>query len=114
MRLDRIFHVAVFVPPSHVDAVIDAICRVTPLTYGPYEKSAWWSAVGTEQFEPTADASPTVGTFGKTERVETVRLEFVIAADQLLLETILSEAVFKAHPWQTPAVIITEARMALR
>lgn len=114
MQKDRVYHVGIFVPPQYVDAVLDAICQVTPLSYGPYVKSAWWSAVGTEQFEPMPGAKPTVGTIGQTERVETVRLEFMIPADPELLEQVMSEGVFKSHPWQTPAIFVNEAMALFR
>lgn len=52
MRLQEAYRITTFVPPEHVGAVLEAILAHDPLTYGPYDKSAWWSGVGTEQFEP--------------------------------------------------------------
>ncbi len=105
MELRQAHRVTTFVPPEHLDAVLEAVLAHAPLTYGPYDKSAWWSAVGTEQFEPRAGASPTVGEVGKTERVPTIRLEFVIRHDPGLLDRVL-KALLKAHPWQEPAVFV--------
>ena len=105
----RIFHVAIFVPPEHVEKVLESIVQVDPLIFGPYKRSAWWSAVGTEQFEPMPGSEPTVGEAGKVEKVATVRVEFAIPADQDLLERIVSEGILPAHPWQTPAILISEA-----
>jgi hypothetical protein len=114
MRTERVYHVTTFVPPGHVDAVLEAVYAITPLTYGPYVKSAWWSAVGIEQFEPVEGALPTVGTIGRTERTETVRLEFVVPADRDLLDRVLVEGLLEAHPWQTPAILISETSIVLR
>ena len=105
MRLQDAYRITTFVPPEHLDAVLEAVITRAPLTYGPYDKSAWWSSVGTEQFEPKAGANPTVGEIGKTERVPTIRLEFTIPRDAELLARVL-EALLRAHPWQEPAVFI--------
>lgn len=105
MHLQEAFRVCTFVPPDRVDVVLAAVLKQTPLTYGPYDKSAWWSAPGIEQFEPRPGAAPTVGQVGKTERVPTVRLEFVIPKNTALLERVL-EDMLAEHPWQEPATFI--------
>ena len=94
-------------PPEHLEAVLLAVTAQAPLTYGPYDKSAWWSGIGTEQFEPKAGANPTVGEIGKTERVPTVRLEFVVPRSAALRDRVIA-ALVRAHPWQEPAVFIDE------
>ena len=105
MRLEEAYRITSFVPPDHLDALLSAVLAEAPLAYGPYDKSAWWSAVGTEQFEPRPGAKPSVGVVGKTERVPTIRLEFVIPREPSLLDRVLA-ALLKAHPWQEPAVFI--------
>ena len=105
MELQEGYRITKFIPPGHLDAVLEAILARDPLTYGPYDKSAWWSGVGTEQFEPKEGANPTVGEIGKIERVPTLRLEFVIPRDPDLRDRVL-EALLKAHPWQQPAVFV--------
>jgi hypothetical protein len=102
------FRITTFVPPSHLDAVLEAVERETPLVFGPYDRSAWWSAPGIEQFRPLPDASPTVGRAGETERVPTVRLEFAIPNDRELLERVIDRALRPHHPWQEPAVFVDE------
>jgi kynurenine formamidase len=101
------YRITTFVPPDHLDTLLEAVERHTPLIFGPYDRSAWWAA-GTEQFRPLPDASPTVGEVGNTERVPTVRLEFTIPRDADLLERIVSDAVLSSHPWEEPAVFIDE------
>jgi len=102
------YRITTFVPPAHVDSVLEAVERQAPLIFGPYDRSAWWSGVGTEQFRPLADASPTVGRAGETERVATVRLEFAIPRDAGLLERVVEDGLRPSHPWQEPAVFIDE------
>ena len=108
MPLRPAYRVATFVPPDRVDAVLEAVECETPLIFGPYERSAWWSAAGVEQFQPLPDASPTVGSAGRTERVPTVRLEFAIPKDGELLARVIDDALRPSHPWQEPAVFVDE------
>ena len=112
MWLQQAYRVTNFVPPDHLDAVLHAVLEKVPLVYGRYEKSAWWSAAGTEQFEPMAGAAPTVGEIGKTERVPTIRLEFVIPLDGQILQDVL-RALVTAHPWQTPAVFVDSTMITM-
>ena len=102
------YRVTVFVPPDHLDAVLEAIERQVPLLFGPYDRSAWWSAVGTEQFRPLPGATPTVGQTGTTTRLPTVRLEFAIPKDANLLQRVIHDGLLPSHPWQEPAVFIDE------
>jgi hypothetical protein len=85
-----VYRVTTFVPPDRVDALLDGIVREVPLEYGRYDRSAWWSAVGVEQFRPLPGAQPTFGEVGRTERVPTVRIEFVIPRDRDLLDRCLT------------------------
>ena len=101
------YRITTFVPPDHVDVVLESVESLTPLIFGPYDRSAWW-AVGTEQFRPLPDARPTVGQVGETERVPTVRLEFVIPRDPELLGRVVNQGVLPSHPWEEPAVFIDE------
>lgn len=102
------YRITTFLPPESVEAVLDAVEGQTPLVFGPYDRSAWWSAAGTEQFRPMAGADPTVGRAGKTEQVPTVRLEFAIPRDPGLLARVVDEGVLPSHPWQEPAVFVDE------
>lgn len=109
MSARPVYRVTTFVPPNHVDAVLAGVEREVPLVFGPYDRSAWWSAVGIEQFRPLPGATPTVGTPGKVERVPSVRLEFAIPRQAELLQRVLTRGILANHPWQEPAVFIDEA-----
>lgn len=104
-----VYRITTFVPPEHLDALLDGIESQAPLRFGPYDRSAWWSSVGVEQFRPLPGAVPTVGRAGRTERVPTVRLEFVIPRDPELLERVLERGLLPTHPWQEPAVFVDES-----
>jgi hypothetical protein len=113
MVLRKVYRVTTFVPPDKVDALLDGIVREVPLTYGPYDRSAWWSAVGVEQFRPLPGAKPTVGQVGHVERVPTVRVEFVIPRDRDLLDRCLTQGLIPNHPWQEPAIFIDESEITV-
>jgi hypothetical protein len=109
MPTRRIYRVTTFVPPEHLDAVLEGVEREVPLVYGRYDRSAWWSAVGVEQFRPLPGSTPTTGEVGRVERVATVRLEFAIPHDRELLERVLSRGLLPSHPWEEPAVCVDES-----
>jgi hypothetical protein len=113
MQLQPVFRVTTFVPPEHLDSLLEAVAGQASLTYGPYDMSAWWSAIGTEQFKPRPGAKPSVGEVGRVERVPTVRLEFVIPRDPDLLDRVLKLGLLANHPWQEPAVFIDESTVTI-
>jgi kynurenine formamidase len=104
-----VYRITTFVPPDHVDSLLEGVERVVPLVFGQYESCAWWSGLGVEQFRPLPGSTPTVGAPGRTERVPSVRLEFAIPRDPELLERVLSHGVIPNHPWEEPAVFIDES-----
>jgi hypothetical protein len=106
MELREVYRITIFAPPDSLDVLLAGLEGVVPLRFGEYDSSAWWSAVGTEQFRPLPSAKPTVGVVGEVERVPTIRLEFAIPRDAALLERVLDEGVKPNHPWQEPAVFV--------
>jgi len=109
MSARPVYRITTFVPPDHVDAVLEGVEREVPLVFGPYDRSAWWSAVGIEQFRPLPGSAPTVGKPGQVERVPSVRLEFAIPRQPALLERVLTRGVLSNHPWEEPAVFVDES-----
>jgi hypothetical protein len=112
MVLQQVYRVTIFVPPEHVDALPEGVEREVPLKYGLYDRAAWWSAVGVEQFRPLPGANPTFGEVGRTERVPTVRIEFAIPRDPVLLTRLLTRGLIPNHPRQEPAIFIDESQVA--
>jgi hypothetical protein len=114
MPLQRIYRVATYVPAECVDAVLDGVCRITPLRYGKYDRSAWWISGGTEQFEPGEGASPSHGEVGKVSRVATTRLEFCLPLEQTLLRHVIDVGIRPNHPWEEPAIFVDEVLADIR
>lgn len=110
MKLLNCYRIVTFVPTSHIEQVVDAVCGSGMLRYGNYDDVLWFSAVGTGQFTPIENANPTQGEIGKRERCEEVRLEFSILKDDEALDTLLNDVLIPAHPWEEPAIHITETR----
>jgi hypothetical protein len=109
MSTRPVYRITTFVPPEHLDSLLEGVEREVPLVFGPYDRSAWWSAVGVEQFRPLPGSNPTVGRTGHVERVPTVRVEFAIPRDRELLGRVLAHGVIANHPWEEPAVFVDEA-----
>jgi len=92
--------VVVFVPPSHQEAVLEAMAAAGAGRVGAYARCAFRSA-GTGSYVPCAGASPWRGEAGREERVDEVRLEAVAAGADV--ERVVSAA-RRAHPYEEPAV----------
>jgi hypothetical protein len=89
----------VFVPPSALDAVRDALFTAGAGRIGGYERCSWY-AEGTGTFLGGAGTSPTIGSAGREERVPELRLETVYpdeAHDAVLA------ALRLVHPYEEPA-----------
>ena len=110
MNLLNCYRIVTFVPQDYVEPVVDAVCGSGALTYGNYDDVLWFSQPGTGQFTPIEGADPTQGEIGKRERVEEVRLEFSILKDETKLEQLLHDVLIPAHPWEEPAIYVSETR----
>ena len=113
MKLDPVYRVSVYVPPAHVERVIDAICAVDDLRIGTYEHVLWTSAPGSEQFRPLAGATPTQGDVGQLTRTPTVRIEFCMPRDPERLRRVIDEGIRPSHPWHVPAIFVDETQLPL-
>jgi hypothetical protein len=106
MELLPVYRICVFVPPVHVQRVIDGVCAVDDLRIGDYAHVAWTSAAGTEQFLPLDGALPTLGAAGELVRADSVRLEFCVARDEAHLRRVIDEGIRPHHPWEVPAIFV--------
>lgn len=113
VQMRKVYRVTTFIPPDRVDSLLEGIMSHVDLKYGHYDRAAWWSAVGVEQFRPLPGAQPTFGAIGKVERVPSVRMEFVIPRNRQLLQHFLSKGLLPNHPWQEPAVFIDESQITI-
>ena len=108
-----LYRVVVFVPSAALDAVKQGILAVDALAAGDYEHGMWWSAPGFEQFRPRVGATPVRGEAGRTEVVDSVRLEFCLPRDPQRLQRIFEQGIAPHHPWQVPAVQVEEIELLL-
>lgn len=92
--------VAVFVPPSHTEAVLAAVFAAGAGCVGAYDRCAF-TVRGEGRFRPLAGASPFLGRPGADERTPEDRVEFV--AEDGLVDGVLT-ALRSAHPYQEPAI----------
>jgi hypothetical protein len=113
MSVLPVYRISVWVPPTHVQRVLDGICAVDDLRIGDYDRVAWISAAGIEQFRPLAGASPVSGDIGELERGESVRIEFCIPRDAARLQRVIDAGIRPHHPWEIPAIFVDESLLPL-
>ena len=89
----------VFVPPTALEAVRDAVFAAGAGRIGDYERCSWYTQ-GTGTFLPVPGADPTIGEVGAEEHVPEVRLETVFPAER---QDEVVEALRRAHPYEEPA-----------
>ncbi len=113
MVLKPVYRITTFVPLDRLETLLTGITSVVPLKYGRYDQAAWWSAEGVEQFRPLPGSNPSSGTQGHISRVASVRVEFIIPRDPLLLDKVLTLGLIPNHPWEEPAVFVDESSVTL-
>ena len=89
----------VFVPPSSLDVVRDALFAAGAGRIGDYERCSWY-VEGTGTFLGREGTSPAIGEAGREERVTELRLETVYPDE--LHDRVLA-ALRAAHPYEEPA-----------
>lgn len=93
------YKVVTFVPVEHVDRVADAMYNAGAGRIGLYSHCGFQTkGIGT--FLPLEGARPAIGRIGTLQKVEEVRLESVVRAQDVAA---VIAAMRKAHPYQTPA-----------
>lgn len=98
--MSRYYKLVVFVPKSHLEKIIAAVCKSGAGKIGKKYNTCTFSAFGTGTFRPLAGAKPYIGKRGKIERVHEARLETIVAKKDL--KKIIA-AMKKAHPYEEPA-----------
>lgn len=93
------------VPTQDAEAVKDAVFSAGGgTTGGGYTECAFESPV-TGQFRPGDAASPHIGTTGRLEKVDELRVEFIASRSR---RAAVLDALLVAHPYEEPAFDITE------
>lgn len=94
--------IVVFVPPSHADAVREALGKAGAGVIGNYDYCTF-STRGVGRFRGNAQSHPVVGKAGVHESVEEERIETV--APRAMLDDILA-AIKSVHPYEEAPVDI--------
>ncbi|WOC13670.1 Nif3-like dinuclear metal center hexameric protein [Gordonia sp. MP11Mi] len=94
----------VMVPEANVDQVSEAMFEAGAGAIGEY-RDCRWGVVGTGQFLPVGDASPTIGGVGELTRVDEERVEIV--APRHVRSAVLA-ALRSSHPYEEPAFDVFE------
>ena len=95
-----LFHLIVYVPVTHADAIRSAMAEAGAGRIGNYD-SCSFSTRGTGRFRPLAGADPQIGKAGRLESVDEERIEAVVKNEDI---TAVLDAVRKTHPYEEPAV----------
>jgi hypothetical protein len=96
----QLYHLVIYVPLSHADAVRTALAESGAGNIGNYD-SCSFSTRGIGRFRPLKGSNPHIGSVGTVEEVEEERIEVVV--EEKNLPTVL-RAVKKVHPYEEPAI----------
>jgi len=113
MILKPVYRITTFVPSDKLQALLTGVSEIVPLQYGHYDQVAWWSAEGVEQFRPLPGSNPSSGITGQVSRVASLRVEFIVPRDPVLLEKVLTLGLIPNHPWEEPAIFVDESSVTL-
>jgi hypothetical protein len=100
------FKIAVFAPPNAANTILCAAAEAGAGRIGNYSYCSFQSQ-GTGTFYPREGARPSVGTVGKLERVDEVRLELVVS--QREMQGVIA-AILDAHPYEEVAYDVYAVR----
>jgi dinuclear metal center YbgI/SA1388 family protein len=102
--VDPLDKIVVFAPVDAADAVRDALTGAGAGALGDYD-SCTFSTPGQGRFRPLEGASPAIGSVGRTEVVDEVRIEAVCARP---LRAAAVAAMRAVHPYEEPAYDVVE------
>ncbi|WP_101759345.1 YqfO family protein [Oceanicoccus sp. KOV_DT_Chl] len=88
-----------FVPPSHLEAVKQAVFTTGAGCIGNYDQCCW-QVLGQGQFRALSGSDPFIGELGQLEQVDEYRVELV-CDDHLIGQAV--SALKSAHPYEEPA-----------
>jgi len=88
-----------FVPREALETTRDAVFAAGGGRIGDYERCSWYTA-GTGTFFGGVGTDPSIGQAGREERVAELRVETVVAKDNL---RVVIDALVAAHPYEEVA-----------
>ena len=111
----KCYRLVIFIPKKNLEKFIEKIQDTIPSFIGNYDRVMWWNdpeiEYGTGQFRPIEGANPAEGEIGKTERIEDIRIEFLVPHDKSVIENIIEKAIRPAHPFEEPVIYITPCEL---
>ena len=96
--------VTVYVPTDAAEAVRRALAEAGAGAIGDYDRCSFTSP-GEGRFRPLAGAEPAIGSVGRLEQVDEVRIEVVLPRGR---RTSVVDAMRAAHPYEEPAYDVVE------
>jgi dinuclear metal center YbgI/SA1388 family protein len=103
---EKLFKLVVYVPAGYEEKLISAMCSAGAGYIGKYSHCTF-RAKGIGTFEPQKGSKPFIGTEGKAESVEELRIETI--APEKLINKVVKE-MLKVHPYEEPAFDIYETK----
>jgi len=88
-----------------VKRVLDSLTSVVPLVYGKYDRVAFRSASGVEQFRPLTGSH--AGAQEELSEYNTTRVSFSIPQDSETLRKTI-DAIRNFHPYEEPVINVQE------
>ncbi|CAM3960839.1 Nif3-like dinuclear metal center hexameric protein [Paenibacillus alkaliterrae] len=99
VHTDKLYKLVVFVPESHHEQVLEAVWRSGAGEVGNYTNCSF-NMKGTGTFIPGQGTDPFVGTQGKLEKADEIRIETIVPYS-VHRKTV--QALLKAHPYEEVA-----------
>lgn len=99
VHTEKLKKLVVFVPTSHHEVLLQAIFAAGAGWIGDYSHCSF-NIEGTGTFMPRAGTKPFIGTQGKLERADEIRVETIVPES---VEKRVIQAMLKAHPYEEVA-----------
>ncbi|KAH6894665.1 structural toxin protein RtxA [Thelonectria olida] len=95
------------VPPSHLEACKEAVFAAGAGTYpGGLYTHVSFETLGMDQFRPSENSTPFIGSPGQLEKVEEYRVETLCVGEDVMRSSV--KALRKAHPYQQVVVEVIQ------
>ncbi|MFM1897020.1 MAG: hypothetical protein RLZZ385_2094 [Pseudomonadota bacterium] len=99
---ETLYRIEFYVPPSHLEAVKNAIFATGAGRVGDYDCCAW-QTLGQGQYRPLEGARPFAGQSGRIETVEEYKVELVCKGSMVSAAVAALRA---SHPYEEPAFAV--------
>jgi len=113
MKVVEVYHFRVLVSGGYEAELLHSIEKVVPLTYGNYDRVAWVSSPGMEQYRVLSGADPispddkiVIAAEDDLSKIKCVAIEFSIPRDDALMQSVIEDGIYPVHPWDEPVVSV--------